>query len=61
MGDYEGLASTGSGSGASFTPVFVQGACGTSLSCSALTSVTVPADRTPTGNDSTDVFVGTGF
>ena len=60
-GDYEGLASNGSGSGASFTPVFVQGACGTSLSCSALTSVTVPADRTPTGNDSTDVFVGTGF
>lgn len=56
-GDYESLPS----SGANFVPVFVQGACGLSLSCRALTSVTPPADRTPTGNDSTDVFVGTGF
>jgi hypothetical protein len=56
-GDYEALA-TADGS---FLPVFVQGACGDSLSCRALTEVTPPADRTPTGNDSTDVFVGTGF
>ena len=27
----------------------------------ALTKVTPPADRTPTGNDSTDVYAGTGF
>ncbi|HEV8636172.1 MAG TPA: sialidase family protein [Chloroflexota bacterium] len=55
-GDYEALATAGGG----FVPVFVQGACGQSLSCRALTSVTPPADRDPTGNDSTDVFVGTG-
>jgi hypothetical protein len=60
-GDYEALETIGSGAGASFVPVFVQGACGTSLSCSALTSVTAPANRTPTGNNSTDVYVGTGF
>jgi len=29
--------------------------------CSTLTSVTPPANRTATGNDSADVFVGTGF
>jgi hypothetical protein len=59
VGDYEALLASGTG----FDPVFVQGACGSDLklSCSALTSVTVPADRTPTGNDSTNVFVGTGF
>jgi hypothetical protein len=57
LGDYEALLT----SGASFVPVFVAGACGTGLSCSALTSVTPPANRAPTGNDSTDVFVGTGF
>jgi hypothetical protein len=56
-GDYQALATAGD----SFVPVFVQGACQASLSCRALTSVTPPADRTPTGNDSTDVFVGTGF
>jgi len=56
-GDYQGLATTDG----SFVPVFVQGACGESLSCKALTSVTPPADQTPTGNDSTDVFIGTGF
>ncbi len=56
-GDYEGLAT----SGASFVPVFVQGTCGNMLSCRALTSVIPPADRTPTGNNSTDVFIGLGF
>jgi hypothetical protein len=61
VGDYEGLATTGSGSGAQFVPTFVQSTCGSSLSCSALTKVTPPADRTPTDRDSTDVFVGTGF
>ena len=60
-GDYEALVTVGSGSGASFEPVLVQGACGLDLSCSALTSVLAPADRTPTGSDSTDVFLGTGF
>lgn len=61
VGDYEALLSSGRGSSASFDPVLVQGACGLDLSCRALKSVTVPADRTPTGNDSTNVFVGTGF
>ncbi len=56
VGDYEALLATGTG----FDPVLVQGMC-VDLSCSALTLVTVPADRTPTGNDSTNVFVGTGF
>jgi hypothetical protein len=56
-GDYEALPALGS----NFVPVFVQGACGASLTCSALTRVTPPANRTPTGNDSTDVYVGTGF
>ena len=56
-GDYQSLATTGSG----FVPVFVQGACGSSLSCRALTSVTPPADQTPTGANSTDLYVGTGF
>jgi hypothetical protein len=60
-GDYEALATSGSGASAGFVPVFVQGACGLALSCSALTSVTPPADRTPTGKNSTDVYVGTGF
>jgi hypothetical protein len=61
LGDYEALLSSGSGAGAGFVPVLVAGACGSSLSCSALTSVTAPANRAATGNDSTDVFVGTGF
>jgi hypothetical protein len=56
-GDYQALA-TAAGR---FMPVFVQGACGQSLSCRALTSVTPPADQTPTDNDSTDVFAGFGF
>jgi hypothetical protein len=61
IGDYEALLTSGAGAGATFVPVFVQGACGMSLSCRALTSVTPPANRTPTGNNSTDVYVGTGF
>ncbi len=60
-GDYEALQAVGSGATASFDPVFVAGACGTALTCSALTSVTPPANRAATGSDSTDVFVGTGF
>jgi hypothetical protein len=56
-GDYEALATDG----VTFLPVFVKGACGGNLSCRALTSVTPPADQAATGNDSTDVFVGTGF
>jgi hypothetical protein len=60
-GDYEGLVTTGSGSTATFDPVVVAGACGTALTCTALTSVVAPVNRAPTGNDSTDLFVGTGF
>ena len=60
-GDYEALETVGRGAQATFLPVFVAGACGTSLACRALASVVVPADRTATGSDSTDVFVGTGF
>jgi hypothetical protein len=56
-GDYEALAASGDG----FVPVFVQGTCGSSLTCRALTAVTPPADRMPTGNNATDVFAGTGF
>jgi hypothetical protein len=56
-GDYEALVT----SGTSFVPAFVQGTCGNALTCRALTSVTPPADRTPTGNNSTDVFIGLGF
>jgi len=61
VGDYEALLASGAGARAAFLPVFVQGTCGTSLGCSALTSVTPAADRTPTGNDSTDLFVGSGL
>ncbi len=60
-GDYEALPSRGTGSGAEAVPVFVQSACGLSLSCRALVSVTPPANRQATASDSTDVFVGTGF
>jgi len=60
-GDYEALAATGSGSGATFVPVVVLGACGMSLSCRALTSVVPPTNRAPTGSDSTNVYVGTGY
>jgi hypothetical protein len=59
-GDYEALVTTGSGRGATFVSVFVQSTCA-DLSCSALTKVTSPADRTPTNRDSTDVYVGSGF
>ena len=60
-GDYEGLLTTGSGAGASFKPVVVAGSCGASLTCRALASVVAPTSTAPTGNDSTDVFFGTGF
>jgi len=60
-GDYESLVTSGSGATASFEPVVVSGACGVALSCRALASVVPPANRAPTGNDSTDLFVGTGF
>jgi hypothetical protein len=60
-GDYESLPTTGSGATASFLPVVVAGACGTSLSCRALTSVVAPASTAATGSDSTDLFFGTGF
>jgi hypothetical protein len=56
-GDYAALATSGTG----FVPVFVQGTCGSSLACRALTAVTPPADLTPTGNNATDVYAGTGF
>jgi hypothetical protein len=55
-GDYEGLTSIGN----SFIPFYVQSDC-TDLSCRALTSVVPPTDRTPTNNNSTDVFAGFGF
>jgi hypothetical protein len=57
-GDYQALLTAADGG---FMPAFVQGACGPSTSCRALASVTPPTDRTPTENDSTDVFVGAGF
>jgi hypothetical protein len=60
-GDYESLLTSGTGKTASFQPVFVAGACGMSLSCRALASVVVPGSTAPTGNDSTDLFFGTGF
>jgi hypothetical protein len=60
-GDYEGLLNVGSGARASFLPVLVAGACGADLTCRALTSVVPPTNTAATGNDSTDVFVGTGF
>jgi hypothetical protein len=60
-GDYVSLPTTGSGATASFEPVVIAGACGTSLSCRALTSVVPPASTAPTGSDSTDLFFGTGF
>jgi hypothetical protein len=56
-GDYEALATMGS----TFVPIFVQGTCGNDLNCRALTSVKPPADRTPTGNNSTDVYARIGF
>ena len=60
-GDYESLETVGTGATATFEPVVVAGACGNALTCRALTSVVPPASRAPTGNDSTDLFVGTGF
>jgi hypothetical protein len=56
-GDYEALATSGD----SFVPVLVQGTCGIALTCRALTSVRVPADTTPTGDNSTGVYIGMGF
>jgi hypothetical protein len=53
VGDYEALGTVGT----SFRPFFVKTNCA-DLSCSALTSVTPPTNRTPTGNNSTDVFTG---
>jgi len=53
VGDYEALGSIGT----SFQPFFVQTNC-LDLMCRALTSVTPPTNRTPTGNNSTDVFTG---
>ena len=53
VGDYEALGSVGT----SFRPFFVKTNCA-DLSCRALKSVTPPTDRTPTGNNSTDVFTG---
>jgi hypothetical protein len=53
VGDYEALGTVGT----VFQPFFVQTNC-LDLSCAALTSVTPPTDRTPTGNNSTDVFTG---
>ena len=55
-GDYEALAT----SGAAFLPFVVTTNC-TDLSCRALTSVTPPANRAPTNNNSTDTFIGLGF
>jgi hypothetical protein len=55
-GDYEGLATIGP----TFLPFFVQTNCA-DLSCSALTSVLKPADRTPTNRNSTDVKAGQGL
>jgi len=55
-GDYEALTSIGS----SFLPFYVQTNCST-LTCSALTSVLPPANRTPTNSNSTDVYAGLGF
>lgn len=52
-GDYEALGTVGT----SFRPFFVRTNCA-DLSCRALTSVTPPTNRTPTGNNSTDVFTG---
>jgi hypothetical protein len=53
VGDYEALGVVGS----TFQPFFVQTNC-LDLSCSALTAVTPPTNRTPTGNNSTDIFTG---
>lgn len=53
VGDYEALATAGT----VFHPFFVQTNC-LDLSCRALTSVTPPTNRTPTGNNSTDVVTG---
>ncbi len=61
VGDYEGLVTSDAGQSASFLPAFVAGSCGASLSCSALTSVVAPASTAPSGNNSTDLFVGMGF
>jgi hypothetical protein len=53
VGDYEALATVGT----SFLPFFAATNCA-DLSCRALTSVTPPANRAPTGANSTDVNLG---
>jgi hypothetical protein len=55
-GDYEGLVTVGT----TFDPFFVAANCA-DLSCSALSSVVAPTNRTPTDNNSTDPYAGTGF
>jgi len=61
LGDYQGLVANGSG----FIPVYVEANCAdgaptTEPSCRAITSVLSPADLTPTGNNSTDVYAHPG-
>jgi hypothetical protein len=55
-GDYEGLDTVGT----TFEAFFVATNCA-DLSCSALTSVVAPTNRTPTNNNSTDPYAGSGF
>jgi hypothetical protein len=57
LGDYQGLVANGSG----FIPVYVKTNCAdggpsTQPSCRAIQSVLDPTDRTPTDNNSTDVY-----
>jgi len=56
LGDYQGLAANSSG----FIPFNVLTNCD-DASCLALTSVTNPANLTPTNKNSTDVYAATGF
>jgi len=61
LGDYQGLAATGS----AFLPFYVKPNCAdggpsTQPSCAALTSVLSPPDLTPTDKNSTDVYAITG-
>ena len=61
LGDYQGLAATGTG----FLPFYVKpncadGGASTQPSCAALTSVLSPPDLAPTDNNSTDVYAITG-
>ncbi len=61
LGDYQGLVANSSG----FIPFYVKTTCSdggptTEPSCRAIQSVLSPTDRTPTGNNSTDVFAVPG-